>query len=58
MNLRFFIDRPVFSGVISVVIAPSLKALKSNEEVIDYVATTPDALGVIGANWIGNKTDT
>lgn len=39
-------------------LSPSLKALKSNEEVIDYVATTPDALGVIGANWIGNKTDT
>ena len=31
---------------------------KSNEEVIDYVAATPDAIGIIGANWIGNKADT
>ena len=29
-----------------------------NEEVIDYVAATPDAIGIIGANWIGNKADT
>ena len=35
----------------------SLKARKSNEEVIDYVAATPDAIGIIGANWI-SKADT
>lgn len=39
-------------------LSPSLKAQKTNEEVIDYVASTPSALGVIGANWIGNQADT
>lgn len=38
-------------------LAPSLKARKTNEEVIDYVASTPNALGIIGANWIGNAAD-
>ena len=39
-------------------LSDSLRALKNNEEVIDYVATTPDAIGIIGANWIRNKADT
>ncbi len=39
-------------------LASTLTALKSNEEVIRYVSQTPDALGVIGANWIGNDSDT
>ena len=39
-------------------LSTSLKAQKSNEEVINYVATTPEAIGVIGANWGGNKADT
>ena len=39
-------------------LSPSLKAQKTNEEVIDYVASTPASLGVIGANWIGNQADT
>ncbi|WP_029903826.1 PstS family phosphate ABC transporter substrate-binding protein [Prevotella sp. 10(H)] len=28
-----------------------------NQEVIDYVASTPNALGVIGVNWISNQSD-
>lgn len=39
-------------------LSPSLKAQKTNEEVIDYVASAPASLGVIGANWIGNQADT
>ena len=39
-------------------LAPTLTALKTNEEVIAHVAKTPSALGVIGANWVGNKSDT
>lgn len=35
----------------------NVKTLYSNEEVIRYVASTPSALGVIGANWIGNDED-
>ncbi len=38
--------------------AKNIKALKHNSEVIEYVAANPNALGVIGANWISNKNDT
>lgn len=36
----------------------AMKAVKTNREVIDYVSSTPGALGVIGANWIGDSADT
>lgn len=29
-----------------------------NQQVIDYVAKTPNALGVIGVNWVSNPNDT
>jgi phosphate transport system substrate-binding protein len=32
-------------------------AAKSNQEVIRYVATHPNAMGVIGVNWISNPND-
>lgn len=35
-----------------------VKALRTNQQVIDYVARTPDAIGVIGVNWLGNRSDT
>ncbi len=34
-----------------------VKALKTNREVIDYVAKTPDAIGIIGVNWLSDKND-
>ena len=34
-----------------------LSAQGNNPQVIDYVAKTPNALGVIGVSWIGNKGD-
>ncbi|MDR1585166.1 MAG: substrate-binding domain-containing protein [Prevotellaceae bacterium] len=34
-----------------------LRALNGNREVVDYVASTPNALGVIGVNWISNPSD-
>lgn len=34
-----------------------VKAVRTNAEVINYVARTPDAIGVIGVNWLGNKDD-
>lgn len=37
--------------------AADIKAQPSNEAVIDYVAKTPNALGVIGVNWISNPND-
>jgi phosphate transport system substrate-binding protein len=30
---------------------------KTSEEVLDYVAGNPDAVGFIGVNWIGNPED-
>lgn len=36
----------------------SLHALKTNKEVIDYVSKTPNAMGIIGVNWISNLNDT
>ncbi|WP_455585755.1 PstS family phosphate ABC transporter substrate-binding protein [Bacteroides sp.] len=35
-----------------------VKALRTNRQVIDYVAQTPGAIGVIGVNWLGNRSDT
>jgi phosphate transport system substrate-binding protein len=32
-------------------------ALQSNEEVIDYVKTHPNAIGIIGLNWISDQED-
>ncbi|MEO6039940.1 MAG: substrate-binding domain-containing protein [Saprospiraceae bacterium] len=32
-------------------------ALKTNAEVIDYVANHPNAIGIIGANWISDTDD-
>lgn len=34
-----------------------LKAYKTNPEVLNYVATHPNAMGVVGVNWIGNSAD-
>jgi phosphate transport system substrate-binding protein len=33
-------------------------ALNNNRDVIDFVAKTPNALGIIGVNWISNQRDT
>lgn len=33
-------------------------AVKTNQEVIDYVSKNKNAIGIIGANWISDKNDT
>lgn len=38
-------------------LSQNLFAQKSNEEVIDYVSRTPNAMGLIGVSWLGNKSD-
>lgn len=38
-------------------LSPMVKALGNNTEVIDFVTRTPNALGVIGVNWISNMND-
>lgn len=39
-------------------ISGNLNAQNSNAEVLDYVAKTPQAIGIIGVNWLSNKVDT
>lgn len=36
----------------------NLYAQGTNQKVIDFVAESPGAIGVIGASWLGNKADT
>lgn len=38
-------------------LSKSVYALKSNEEVIKFVKQNPDALGIIGVNWISDQED-
>ena len=52
---RFAIDsvcggKPLSTGNVS--------ALKTNQQVINYVAENPGAMGVIGVNWLGDRSDT
>ena len=39
-------------------LAGALNAQQTNMDVIDYVAATPEAIGVIGVSWVGSKSDT
>jgi len=41
-------DKPLFEG---------LRALDNNQAVLDFVAKTPNSMGVIGVNWISNPKD-
>lgn len=64
-KIRFVFDNPNSSTVRYVVdsvcggkpISADVKALKSNLDVIDFVTKTPNAIGVIGVNWISNPRD-
>lgn len=38
-------------------ISQNLNAQHSNTEVINYVAQTPNAIGVLGVNWLNNSND-
>ena len=54
-TVRFAMDsicngKPLAEGNVS--------ALRTNQQVINYVARNPDAIGVIGVNWLGNRSDT
>jgi phosphate transport system substrate-binding protein len=39
-------------------LSSKLNAQKTNLEVIDFVSKTPNAIGIIGVNWLGNHKDT
>ena len=53
-TIRFIIDS-ILNGA---ALTSKAEAAKNSEEVIDYVSRTPDAVGFLGVNWIGNKEDT
>ena len=53
-TVRFAIDSICQGAELS----DRMKALHTNQQVIEYVAQTPDAIGVIGVNWLGNRSDT
>lgn len=38
-------------------LSEKLSALQNNNEVLDYVAKKPNALGIIGVNWVSNPSD-
>jgi len=39
-------------------LSKKLYAQNTNLEVIDFVSKTPNAIGIIGVNWLGNRKDT
>jgi phosphate transport system substrate-binding protein len=38
-------------------LSPQISALNKNEEVINFVAKNPNAIGIIGVNWISNRNN-
>ena len=38
--------------------SPNIVASNTSKEVIDYVEKTPNAIGIIGSNWLNDKRDT
>ena len=38
--------------------SPNITAVKTSKEVIDYVEDTPNAIGIIGSNWLNDRGDT
>ena len=38
--------------------SPNIEAVKKSEEVINYVSTHKDAIGIIGSNWLNDARDT
>lgn len=52
-TVRFAVDSICKGAPLS----DGVKALKTNREVIDYVARTPEAVGIIGVNWLSDRND-
>lgn len=53
-NIRYF--KELFE--ISDTLGSNFYAVKSNAEVIDFVSSNPEAMGIISVNWISDKDDT
>ena len=52
-TVRFIVDSVLKGDTLS----SRAMAARTSQEVIDYVARTPRAVGFIGVSWIGNKDD-
>lgn len=52
-NIRYF--KELFE--VSENLGENFFAVKSNQEVVEYVSRNPDALGIISVNWISDKDD-
>jgi phosphate transport system substrate-binding protein len=52
-TVRFAVDSICKGAALS----NRVKALRTNKEVIDYVSRTPDAIGIIGVNWLSDRND-
>ncbi|MCD7942618.1 MAG: substrate-binding domain-containing protein [Bacteroides intestinalis] len=52
-TVRFAVDSICKGAPLS----DQIKALKTNREVIDFVSKTPDAIGIIGVNWLSDRND-
>ena len=52
-TVRFIVDSILKKDTLS----PKTVAGKTSEQVLDYVAKNPEAVGFLGVNWIGNPED-
>lgn len=53
-TLRYVVDSILDGKPID---SPTIFAAKTSKEVIDYVDKTPNAIGVIGSNWLNDRRD-
>jgi phosphate transport system substrate-binding protein len=54
-TVRFVIDSILKGAAFDTSV---VKAVKNSQAVLDYVASSPDAIGLVGISWIGNPEDT
>ncbi len=54
-TVRYAIDSILQGGAFDTSV---VKAVKTSKDVLDYVASTPNAIGLVGISWIGNPEDT
>jgi phosphate transport system substrate-binding protein len=53
-TVRFIVDSVLRGDSLS----PAVKGVRGSEQVVDYVANTPGAIGFVGISWVGNREDT
>jgi phosphate transport system substrate-binding protein len=53
-TVRFIVDSVLRGDSLSSVV----KGVRGSEQVVDYVANTPNAIGFVGISWVGNREDT